>query len=397
MKNKIIFLIFISILSLLGCQHQETTNTKLEAENAVFIDIDHPSEVSFRDYFSNIEIIPLETNENSLIARQGKTLYHDNKFFVLDKSQNALFIFTDKGKFIKKIQRVGRGPGEYSLVYDFNINPYTNNLEFLNPRGAILVYNLDGEFISEISLPNDNSAYHNFINVSPDTVLFYTASNEKLFSLYARSKDEILRQFYDALHHNFPIKTQNTPLYKSNGNIYFTDAAQNHFYKYENDSLISQYTWDFGKYNFNHYEELPLDQDVLSLINYFKNIENNKDNAAYNFQARLVTSNYVFTSFFFVQDGEQKFGNIIYNTQTDQAEFFEQFKEGGNFYSANICAGGIYDVIPPQVITNQDLGIIGPSLEILSETDKEKWSKITLNDNPVIVRYTFKEDRVSKN
>ena len=71
----------------------------------------------------------------------------------------------------KKIQKLGVGPGEYSLLYDFNINPFTKELELLNPRGELLSYTIDGEFIKSQRIPMRNAS--KFIPITEDTIIFY--------------------------------------------------------------------------------------------------------------------------------------------------------------------------------------------------------------------------------
>lgn len=58
-----------------------------------------------------------------------------------------------------KIYRIGHGPGEYVMVYDFLINEDRKTIEMLNPIGFIHRYSMDGEFIEKDTLPNPPLSY----------------------------------------------------------------------------------------------------------------------------------------------------------------------------------------------------------------------------------------------
>jgi hypothetical protein len=69
-----------------------------------------------------IRYIPLETTKESLIGYPSKILYRQNKFYILDNDSKSLFIFDSNGKFLSKIQKLGKGPGEYISNSDFDVD-----------------------------------------------------------------------------------------------------------------------------------------------------------------------------------------------------------------------------------------------------------------------------------
>lgn len=82
MKLLFTFIIFICLLS---CQPTAKQN-----EATAHIDLEHVSTPSFYDYFSRMEIIPLETNDSSLINHVTKIIHRNGQFYILDKKQNGL-------------------------------------------------------------------------------------------------------------------------------------------------------------------------------------------------------------------------------------------------------------------------------------------------------------------
>ena len=61
--------------------------------NTIQVDLTNPQVVSLFDYFSHIELIPLETNENSVLGWfMDKIIFHQNRYYVFDERKiNVLF------------------------------------------------------------------------------------------------------------------------------------------------------------------------------------------------------------------------------------------------------------------------------------------------------------------
>lgn len=109
------------------------------------------TEVPFDDIFSSVSYIPLETTPNSIISGVDKIETTEDFFIILDKVQEAIFIFHRKnGKFIKKIANLGKGPGEYVEISDFLFNAKTQQIEIFDLGKRVLhCYNLEGVFMRD--------------------------------------------------------------------------------------------------------------------------------------------------------------------------------------------------------------------------------------------------------
>ena len=67
-------------------------------------------------------IIPLETTEESIIGEINKLEIVHDTLYILDEDQNMIFLFDKTGKYITRIDDVGRGPQEYLGIADFHID-----------------------------------------------------------------------------------------------------------------------------------------------------------------------------------------------------------------------------------------------------------------------------------
>ncbi len=153
---------------------------KPQTDNVIFVDLDRPERASLFDYFRSIEIIPLETSPDVLIAGIMKMIVHQNKYYVLDPTQSIIFVYDQTGKFLFKIDKKGQGAGEYSFIQDFNINPFSGNLELLEPYGKVYIYDLLGNHIEtkRVAFPGFR-AVHMFAAIDSHTYVLHAMFQPK--------------------------------------------------------------------------------------------------------------------------------------------------------------------------------------------------------------------------
>lgn len=101
----------------------------------------------------DFRIVQLDNRDEALIKREFVSAY-DNYICTGGTSQEPCRLFDKTGRFLCQIGANGQGPGEYWAVYDDYVDE-ANNRIYLMPWNAtaVLVYDLKGEFISDIPLP----------------------------------------------------------------------------------------------------------------------------------------------------------------------------------------------------------------------------------------------------
>src|SRR5680860_1015857 len=115
--------------------------------------------------FMDLEYIPLETNDE--FVTQGVVMAINNKYIFAKNWSNDgdIFVFDRKtGKALRKINRKGKGPEEYSHLTDIVLDEENNEL-FINcfSMKKILVYDLFGNFKRSFKHTEDNR-YVNVFN-----------------------------------------------------------------------------------------------------------------------------------------------------------------------------------------------------------------------------------------
>lgn len=103
------------------------------------------------DIATDLFYAPLQTTENSLIKSITKIITRENKIYIRNGYTDIL-CFDKDGKFLYKLNKPGRGPGEYNFISDFDISSDNKILTVISD-GNLVVYNNTGtEFIFDKSI-----------------------------------------------------------------------------------------------------------------------------------------------------------------------------------------------------------------------------------------------------
>jgi hypothetical protein len=356
--------------------------------NTISIDFEKPAQVSVFDYFKSVELIPLETNNDVLISLLRKMIYHQGRYYILDRynMQHIVFVFDQQGKFIFKIDKRGQGPGEYPFLDDIHINPFTGHLELLCAFGFVYEYDLSGKYISTIHrVTNDYlRAVHEFIPLDKNTTLFYAAFHHPFrLVYYDRTKEEITHEAYHESDASDGVKNLGSVMIISNfyaykGDWHFYRPLDRQIYKIKKDTIEVAYTWDFGKFN----------RDV-------KKARFSNSNLAWNILHDEIYEQFPYMIF---ETGENNryvianvkwkggdFVNVLFDKSAQQGLFIKKFTESVT--------------IRPYIVTNEYvLSHCNPGeLEqyitegMLDEHNLKIFNELIHSDaNPIIIKYNFK-------
>ena len=246
---------FIFVLTIL-CIACDTHPSKDFKGITLAVDLDK-QEVSLKELFSRMEVIPLETHDSCLIVNPEKILFHKNKLYVFDPLRAALYTFDKEGNFIKQIARKGEGPGEYQIITDVLIDNSKEKILFLSPYGSILTYDMEGNFIDQKTLPAKPNYYSLTMAANQHTALWSCVDKEE--NGLSVMNAETMKPVYETWHNDRMIDMGlMKPFYQYGSDAYFSTAYQNVVYRIKPDSLESAYQWDFGKDN--------ISRDKLALV-----------------------------------------------------------------------------------------------------------------------------------
>lgn len=174
-----LFFLCACVLFQISCTSETRNNT--DAKQIIFSFSDQLEKQS--DYFKVVDVIPLETNDSSLIGYMSDVICKPSGFYVLDnKSSKQIIKFDKNGKFLYAVNKSGRGPGEYIKLREICVDTKDKFLYLYDStQKRIICYDSsNGKYIKYFKI---NFTPYSF-SVLPDNnhFLFYCSyiENQKL-------------------------------------------------------------------------------------------------------------------------------------------------------------------------------------------------------------------------
>ena len=358
---------------------------KPQMGDTISVDLDRPEKASLFDYFRSIELISLETSPDALIAGISKILVHQDNYYALDKTQCIIFVFDKTGKYLFKIAQKGQGNGEYSFIQDITINPFSGNIELLEPYGRIHVYDPSGRFIEtkRIAYPGfrvvhtlaalDNDIYVSHSLFEPKKIIYFNLDEQKLL--------------HEEFEEDMPLGSYSNDPYRYQDDWFFSRPVHPVVYKMGKERLEVAFQFDFGKYT----------RDGRSAVfskesekNFSKRTEEMFDQFSYMIQAVRHNNKYIFASLFWKNENNK--ANIIYDKSTGKSKYILDFDEKVWFNSyrrEEIIVTDEYALMPVQWVDLEKR----VTKEMLNDSQKEVLEKLLQADmeqNPILIKYWFK-------
>lgn len=189
----------VGIYMLLGVIFFSCSEKKMALQEIREIDLSSLQTVSENSLFDELELISLETTTQSLIRRIDKIEVANGLYYILDYRRSCVLAFDANGRFLFVIDEKGKAPGQYLAVSDFSYNENTDKIEVLSGMNSeLFIYDSkNGHFVESLKLPLlKDAAYMKFQYLSEDLICFWTSDEQHRLYVYSRSKDTILAKFY---------------------------------------------------------------------------------------------------------------------------------------------------------------------------------------------------------
>ena len=150
---KKIFFLFITVALFSGCREKSSEILTFS------IDVSTDSQVYLSEIAEKVDVVKLETTENSLVNTIRSVEILNNHYIINHGTLVELLMFDLNGQFVKRIGRIGRGPGEYLGVGAIAVD---RERLLLSSRMGIMVFDGDGTFVQnvEIGIPYFMYAYN---------------------------------------------------------------------------------------------------------------------------------------------------------------------------------------------------------------------------------------------
>jgi len=167
-------------------ESKPTRKTVMAGKNTIK-ESDFGKKYDFYDVIKDIEFVPLEMTDESIVGGVSKIKFYKNYMIILDGQSKSIFIFDDKGKYIRKISRVGKGPGEYNDIDDFCVHPTTGMITIVTSFGKIITYSFDLKEFKEyndvpyaVAIEQFNNGYYAITSIEKEANLYILDANMKI-------------------------------------------------------------------------------------------------------------------------------------------------------------------------------------------------------------------------
>ena len=189
-----------------------------------------------------LEVIVLETTDESLLGSVDKLVEANGNYYVLDHMRKCVLVFDGTGKFLYRVGKVGQGPGEYSALSDFIVDEKTGCLYLLANSSTVYAYDHVGNFlwkrkVSDSQLWNIGSYEDGY--VCSTNHLTYI-SGEDAFLLYRfdngfQEKDRSVEVYDKQI---YSPQLISSPFQKRNGASYYIDAFFHVIYSLSDGEVV---------------------------------------------------------------------------------------------------------------------------------------------------------------
>lgn len=125
---------------------QKATNNTINLSDKVT----EATQLPLSDAVQKVDIVPLETTDESLINDLTFVEISDKFIFIYQLKNSEILRFARDGKFLNKIGKKGQGPGEYTYIDGLQIDESKSEVYAITTANGVLVYDFEGTFKRQI-------------------------------------------------------------------------------------------------------------------------------------------------------------------------------------------------------------------------------------------------------
>ena len=377
----------------------------MDVENLSNIDIIpvdvHRATESSSAFIDHIEVLPLETNDSSIVTK-GRIIAYNKGMdaYAIYNSHHIVATFDGNGRFIGSSQKVkGGGPEEYTMALDIKFNPYLNGIDLLNPYGIIYTYSLDFDFIQKRTLKPE-FVFDGLLPLSKDEYIFSIPNvwvNQELVFADLNSQAQYTANYGGTISAGNSLSK--VWFYQENENYYFIPQGVNYYiYQIDKDrkELIPIVYLDFGDDSISE-EELPgratgERTNIEGTYKYDKKRiyygEELQERFLYVFESDLIVPSYKLFNkdyvYIYLSKSKRAFGTYIYNRKQEKG-FFLKYEKPSLIPPCFWIEDNVLMAISDAFYAKE---YVIPSL--MSPEEMKKIENLDDEDNPVIFKYYLK-------
>lgn len=389
-----------------GCNIRNSqTSSEIEIINI------HPMEadefIPLSEIADSIKCIKLQIDSGDAMGRIREIIIKKKYIYAVDISQQVIFVFNKEGLLVTKLNKKGRGPGEYSRIGPVFIDDDESYIEIVNYTGgkqSILRYkNLSFDYINTTLSYPDISAnsvkrhkglfyfaiqqIDNHINDKDTNGDLVICDSENNFKVLFDKKIITERHYFSMTNECFSINNKEE--------LFFSPMYGNRFYQLKDWEAIPLFQIDFGTYNMSEFVGL---QSTREQMEYIRNM-----NHVASFPVLNIYDDRIFAfSYYFKESDTER-----WIKESDFRQYVK-FKKSKKVYHAKMIKNDL-SVFPDRLyissyffgcvhqVLHEDylVDIILPDLYFNNMDEKvyvEGLGEISADSDPIIVMAKLKND-----
>ncbi|WP_062124512.1 BF3164 family lipoprotein [Geofilum rubicundum] len=330
MKNFLPLILASTTLLVVSCKNPKTNNSSVTQDRIILVDLQTAAEIETSDsiLFPVRELIQLENVSGSILNRASKVLQTGERLLILDIKENVVLHFSDDGRFITKLSKEGRGPGEYNQISDICLNvDQTGYLVLDNLNGRILEYSWSNEHLSTQKIDHlPQRMFHRFEVLDKGVIALYSNSEEHRLLIYDTKNDEIIEQgkkIPQWVMSNTPLNIGPSPFFQMEDGIGYYEIFDQTIYKLSSSGISPLVTFDFSPIEFINLDGLKEDASIT---------DNAETIHSKNWVSGIYQVNYSNNHLILRTTYNKVWFTLIYNVSDQEFQTFK-FKEYNNVYA----------------------------------------------------------------
>ena len=173
MKGMNVILWCLLVVYLLACGPKQSLR---QNDSILIIDIDkrdYPIEDVDINAIADVEYIPLETTDESIIPNGNAGFYVTDSLIITSSIHSGeVFFFDRKGSFLYKVCRLGNSGKEYSRLSELIVDFVSKELLVYSAgERKIQIYDFDGDYQRTLRLPTDDFVVNELYNYDDDYLI----------------------------------------------------------------------------------------------------------------------------------------------------------------------------------------------------------------------------------
>lgn len=287
------------ILTFWSCnsKHNLKTSSNSNTNVQIFNLENFTDELSDSLIIKELKYIPLETRDECLMSSVQKILVVDNKIYILDNDvANSIFVFSIEGKFIYKINKQGKGPGEYLSVTDFDVDNFGNI--FVNDQMSRKIIKYSDNGTNSLEIFNDELCYLYLSYVNDSLVIFedyrYFTDSKNIkepcgIVYWNPVTKKVVDRFFPLRNRDYEkiARTTARVIWDSGEKLFYLRSFSDTIYELQEDCPIAKYAFKF-----------PIKRQPFSYLEHLVEVEDEKEELENNIDISMGKYGAVITSFY---------------------------------------------------------------------------------------------------